>query len=260
MREAGVTRISLGVQSWNPRQLAILGRDHAPDEARESYKVLREAEIPTVNLDMMFSLPGQSLEDWETDLRETLALNPDHLSAYNLTYEEDTEFLKRFDRGEFTRDEMTDAAFFTRADDLLTEAGYRHYETSNFARPGHESAHNRAYWLGEDYLGIGPGAVSTIGGTRWTNIRDTDVWMDAARRFGRAAASTESLDTEAWRLERLALELRTDMGLRLDVLRAKDHHAVTRLTEDGLVTVTTTHIIPTRRGQLLVDSLALALA
>lgn len=260
MVEAGVTRVSLGVQSWNPRHLKILGRDHAPGEARESFRLLREAEIPTLNLDLMFSLPGQTLEEWTADLQETLALGPDHVSAYNLTYEEDTEFLEKFKRGEYTRDEETDAAFFTTAHDLATSAGFDHYETSNFARPGHASAHNRAYWMGEDYLGIGPGAVSTTGGKRRTNLRDTGGWIERVLRDGEAVETREALSESDWILERLALELRTAEGLRRGILPASALPAAEALAADGLLGMTGSHLFPTARGRLLVDSLAEALA
>lgn len=158
LRESGVTRVSLGVQAWDDSTLATLGRDHSPDEGREAYQLIRAAGIPTVNIDLMFSIPGQPLEAWENTLTETIALGPDHISAYNLNYEEDTEFFDRLSRGEFRESEEVDAEFFLRADQSLTLAGYTHYEVSNYAKPGCESRHNQSYWDGAEYLGLGPGA------------------------------------------------------------------------------------------------------
>ena len=130
--------------------------------------------MPQVNIDLMFSIPGQSQATiGKARSRHAVSLEPDHISAYNLTYEEDTAFFESLRRGEMRDDEDLDASFFHLADDLLTSAGFDHYETSNYAQPGMRSTHNQGYWRGEDYLGLGPSAVSTIGGERWKNVADT---------------------------------------------------------------------------------------
>lgn len=177
MHDQGVTRVSLGVQSWQPSLLKILGRDHSPEAAAESYEVLRATGFPVVNIDLMFSLPGQSLEAWAADLDRTLQLRPNHLSAYNLTYEEDTPFFQQLGRSPFTEDSDENADHFYLADKRLTDAGFRHYEISNYALPGCESVHNQAYWAGSDYLGLGPSAVSTVNGQRWRNVPDTALYV-----------------------------------------------------------------------------------
>jgi oxygen-independent coproporphyrinogen-3 oxidase len=262
-REAGVTRVSLGVQSWNPEHLDTLGRDHTPEEAEEAFHILREAGMPVVNIDHMFALPGQTPAEWEADLKHTLLLGPDHISTYNLTYEEDTEFLSRFRRGEYHQDSDADAVFFELARDRLRSAGFDHYETSNFARAGdgrdRRSVHNRAYWAGADYLGLGPGAVSTVGGQRWTSLADTTRYIECVERFGTAATGIEPLGPEEWRLERIALGLRTSEGIPRALLGEASGESLRGLESDGLLFRNGDRVILTDHGRLLVDSVAAAL-
>lgn len=174
LRALGVNRISMGVQSWEPALLLTLGRVHTAGQAERSYEILREAGFANVNLDLIFGIPGQTRAQWLASLEKTVALGPEHISAYNLTYEEDTDYFRRFVTGEFTQDADADADLFELTADTLAAAGFEPYEISNFARPGRECAHNLAYWLGADYLGLGPSAFSTIGTDRWANVRDTD--------------------------------------------------------------------------------------
>ena len=262
-REAGVTRVSLGVQSWNPKHLDTLGRDHTPEEAGQAFHILREAGMPVVNIDHMFALPGQTPDEWEADLQHTILLEPDHVSTYNLTYEEDTEFMSRFRRGEYHQDPDADAVFFELSRDVLRAAGFDHYETSNFARAGdgkdRRSVHNRAYWAGADYLGLGPGAVSTVGGKRWTSLADTTRYIECVERFGTAATGIEPLGPEEWRLERIALGLRTSEGIPLALLGAKRDESLRGLESDGLLFRDGGRVILTDHGRLLVDSVAAAL-
>ena len=166
LKKFGVNRISLGVQSWDDELLKLLGREHNAQQAQESFRILRAAGLTNINIDLMFGLPRQTIDQWRATLEKTIALEPDHISTYCLTYEEDTEFFLRHVKGEFRQDADADAGFFEMTMATLENAGYGHYEISNYARPGFESVHNRAYWLGEDYLGIGPSAVSTIGTQR----------------------------------------------------------------------------------------------
>src|ERR1700726_1738976 len=163
LRKFGVNRISLGVQSWDDELLKLLGREHNARQAGESFRILRAAGFANINVDLMFALPGQTRAQWRTTLEKTISLQPEHISTYCLTYEEDTEFFRRHARGEFRQDADADAEFFESAMSILENAGYEHYEISNYARPGFSSVHNRAYWAGEDYIGIGPRAFSTRG-------------------------------------------------------------------------------------------------
>ena len=158
----------------------------------------------------MFSVPGQTIEHWQHSLDKAISLNPDHISAYNLTYEEDTPF---FDKLRHHEDQDINADMFSLADEKLKYAGFLHYETSNYARPGKESRHNLAYWQGEDYLGLGPSAVSTVAANRWTNLPDTARYIQAITTLGHAKSDEEIITPEAYRTERIALLLRTTKGL-----------------------------------------------
>src|SRR5207249_3656992 len=149
-----------------------------------------------------------------------IALQPEHISAYCLTYEEDTEFFLRHSRGEFRQDPDSDAEFFELAMSILQSAGYEHYEISNYARPGFTSVHNQAYWAGKDYLGIGPSAFSTIGMQRWQNICDYRAYADRVLSGESAIESTENLTPEMKRAERIALSLRTADGIPSTLLLA----------------------------------------
>lgn len=257
MRELGVTRISLGTQSFDPETLTTLGRDHSPADAIEAYETLRNAGFENVSIDLMFSIPGQTLESWQNDLHQAAALRPDHISAYNLTYEEDTEFLTRHQSGELDSNEDRDADLFYAALDFLEEKGFAHYEISNYARPGFESQHNRAYWSGADYLGLGPGAVSTLNKERSTTLPDTAAYIRAAQSGLDTRTSIERLSEEDLRLERIALLLRTREGLPTEWLPTPN--PVESLIQQGLVIEQTGFLRLTRAGKALADPIAAAL-
>ena len=255
MRHLGVTRISLGIQSWDDDLLKLLGRDHRETHLRESFQILRAAGFSNINVDLMFGLPGQSLDQWQTTLEKTVSLEPDHISAYCLTYEEDTEFFLRHARGEFRQDSDADADFFQMTMSILEAAGYEHYEISNYARPGFRSAHNRAYWSGADYLGIGPSAFSTIGLTRWQNIPDFRRYSELVLSGQSTAASVEQLTPEMKRGEKIALTLRTKDGAPAELLKTfpNETREFVRL---GLLHRANGNFILTRAGKALADSVA----
>jgi oxygen-independent coproporphyrinogen-3 oxidase len=255
-RELGITRVSLGIQSFTPHVLEILGREHSVAQASEAVSILREAGISSVNIDLMFSIPGQSKADWEATLRHAISLNPDHISAYNLTYEEDTAFFESLRRGEMRENEDHDAEFFHLADELLTAAGLDHYETSNYAKPGHHSSHNQGYWRGEDYLGLGPSAVSTLSGIRWKNVADTTRYIAQIQSIGHALTESEPLDAEARRLERIALGLRTRDGIPLDLLSPESRQRAAHFASEGLARIEGERLILIHHGRALVDPIA----
>lgn len=256
LREHGVTRISLGVQAWDEATLQLLGRDHAPDEAVETYHILRDAGIPSVNLDLMFSIPHQFWETWAAGLEKTIALQPDHVSCYNLTYEEDTDFLARFRTGELDASQDRDADHFQIAIDSLTGAGFEHYEISNYARPGHRSVHNEAYWRGADYLGLGPSAYTTHRRVRWKNVANTASYIRLLKEDRLPIVETEDLDDRKWLIERVALELRTSNGVPLDRVDASRTQSLEMLCQEDLVQVTGRTIRLTRKGKPLCDRIA----
>ena len=255
-RQLGVTRVSLGIQSFTPHVLEILGREHSVAQAGEAVRILREAGIPSINIDLMFSIPGQSKDDWRKTLEHTISLEPDHISAYNLTYEEDTSFFESLRRGEMRENEDHDAEYFHLADELLTAAGFDHYETSNYAKPGHHSTHNQGYWRGEDYLGLGPSAVSTLDGIRWKNIPDSARYVAQVAAVGHALCESETLDAEARRLERIALGLRTKDGIPLDLLAGDARRRAAHFASEGLARIEGDRLILIHHGRALVDPIA----
>lgn len=258
--ELGIHRLSLGIQSFSTSVLETLGREHNPAQAEEAVRILQAAGMPQVNIDLMFSIPGQTENDWRETLTTAINLGADHISAYNLTYEEDTSFFESLKRGEMDTSEDRDAGGFHLAQDILTAAGFDHYETSNYAKPGAESVHNRGYWHGEEYLGLGPSAVSTIGRVRSTNIADTAAYIKRVETLGNAFDFTEKIDDEAWRLERLALGLRTREGVSPDLLDAAGKTRARWLQEAGLLEFDATSLRLAGPGIALVDAIAGELA
>ncbi len=251
LRNLGVTRVSLGIQSWDDELLKLLGREHNSQQAEQSFRILRDAGFSNINVDLMFGLPGQTLEQWKSSLKKTIDLQSDHISAYCLTYEEDTEFFLRHARGELLQDTDADAGFFEMAMSILEDAGYEHYEISNYARPGFGSVHNRAYWLGKDYLGIGPSAFSTVGMNRWQNVCDYRTYTDRVLSGQSAKGFSENLTSEMKHTERIALSLRMREGV--DALELK-HRETEELISLGLLRKSGGNRMLTRKGKSLADS------
>ena len=254
-RAAGVNRISLGAQSFDARLLETLGRQHRPEDVASTCEQLRRHGFDNINIDLMFALPGQSEMTWEETLRAALACRPNHISAYALTYEEDTPFLEKLQRGEWQPDEAAEIAMFERTRALLEEGGLIDYEISNFARPGFESRHNLGYWRGEDYLGLGPSACSTLGAQRWKNLPDTRIYEERLRRGESVRVEVETLEQEIKAKERIMFGLRMREGLPLEDFQAH----LSRLQElqiQGLALQEKGRVRLTPRGQLVADSVA----
>ena len=255
LKKFGVNRISLGVQSWDDALLKLLGREHDARQAEQSFRILRAAGFSNINVDLMFGLPGQTIQQWQATLEKTISLQPEHVSTYCLTYEEDTEFFLRQSRGEFRENSDADAELFEMTMSMLESAGYEHYEISNYARPSFSSAHNRAYWSGENYLGIGPSAFSTIGMQRWQNIPDYRQYADRVLSDQSPIGATENLTPEMKRTERIALSLRTGDGVSTDLLEPSRNQA-REFVRLGLLRQSNGSYMLTRSGRLLADSVA----
>jgi putative oxygen-independent coproporphyrinogen III oxidase len=217
LRDVGVNRISVGVQSFSERKLKLLGRINTSDDSRRILEDVIKAGFENFNLDLMFGVSFETLDEWRVDLEKALRFNTTHISAYLLTIEDDTEFGALYTAGKLSlpdEDTLTDMLFFT--SDFLEDAGYRQYEISNFAKPEFACRHNLLYWKGESYLGLGAGAHSHISsdrfdhwGTRWANLKNPDVYMKTVLDERKPLAFTESLQREE------ALEDKVLMGLRL---------------------------------------------
>lgn len=254
----GITRVSLGIQSFEPELLRLLGREHSPEQASESIRMLRQAGIPQINIDLMFSLPGQQPAQWEHTLLTALQHTPDHISTYNLTYEEDTAFFERY--GKEGGSEETDTAMFQMAEDILTAHGFRHYEISNYAKAGCESLHNLSCWQGKDYYGLGPGAFGTVNGIRYHNTENTREYSAALAAGRLPECHTEILSPEDRRTELLGLQLRTDEGLPPSLLRPQDTGFLTMLQQEKLAVLAPDgRLLLTRKGRLVADEIAVGL-
>ncbi len=255
LKGLGVNRVSMGVQSWDDGLLKVLGRVHSGAQAERSYELLREAGFTNVNLDLIFAVPTQSREQWEESLLRTIGLKPEHISAYCLTYEEDTAFFARFIRGEFRQEQERDADLFEATMDRLEGAGYAQYEISNYARQGRECLHNLAYWHGADYLGLGPSAFSTVGGRRWHNVADTVAYCEGIEKDGCAEGGVEELSEEIRRRERVAFGLRTSGGVDRSELGSWSAE-VEQFERDGFFDGDGARVWLTRRGRMVADTLA----
>ena len=220
MRAAGINRISFGAQSFNPAILKFLGRIHSAEETREAARAAHRAGFERLNLDIIFAVPGQTLADVRHDIAEVVALGPDHVSAYNLTFEEGTAFSTEMKRGRITPLPNDDqAAMYALVRDELPRRGFPMYEISNYAQPGHEARHNLTYWRGQSYLGIGAGAHSFArdgaGGRRWWNERMPARYSAAALAGGLAEAGSETVDAAIAAGEFVFLNLRLREGFAL---------------------------------------------
>jgi oxygen-independent coproporphyrinogen-3 oxidase len=238
LRRCGVTRVSLGAQSFQPRLLEVLERRARPDDVRRAFRLLREAGFDNLSLDLIYGIPGQSAADLEADLAEALALAPEHLSCYELEAKPGTRFTHAHG-GELARQAERMETYFERVVARLTEAGYRWYETANFCRDEARdlrSRHSLAYWRGRDYLGLGIGAVSTIDGRRWRTTPRLGRYLASLRDGERPERDVEELPAPVRHSERVLLGLRLDEPLSLAELDdAVDADALERLERLGLV-------------------------
>ena len=220
LRLVGINRLSLGVQSFEPGWLRLLGRLHSAEQAKEAFRIARRAGFSNINLDLMYGLPGQSLEAWSQDLKQALELAPEHLSLYPLTLEEDTPLGKAVALGQVSLpDSDLVADQYLRAKELLAEAGYEHYEISNWARPGRGCRHNQLYWKNLPYLGLGAGAHSSLEGYRFHNVTTPEQYIQAwkvnsplIQNRGSFPASIEGLEAISRELEMAETMI---LGLRL---------------------------------------------
>jgi oxygen-independent coproporphyrinogen-3 oxidase len=242
LRELGVNRVSLGVQSFRPHLLEVLERVASPDTVRCAFYTLSDVGFDNISFDFIYGVPGQSPADLEADLRDALALEPEHLSWYELEAKPGTRFTHAHGT-ELERQADAMEWYFERVVEELTAAGYRWYETANFCRlptraDGRDlrARHNLAYWLGRDYLGVGVGAVSTIEGRRWRNTPRLAAYVRALEHGMRPAREIEPLSAEVQHRERVMLGLRLDEPLHLDGLAdVVDDDALSRLERLGLV-------------------------
>ena len=260
LRAGGVTRVSFGMQSAVPAVLRVLDRTHDPARVPQAVEHARAAGLD-VSVDLIYGTPGESLADWETTLDATVALEPDHVSAYALVVEPGTALARRVARGEVAGPDEDDLADkYERADEVLSDAGLGWYEVSNWARSDAlRCRHNVGYWTGGHWWGAGPGAHSHVGGVRWWNVKHPSAYAERLGRGRSPAAGRERLDPETRRVERVLLELRLRDGLPLETLDEAGMRGVAGLQRDGLAVREGDRLVLTRRGRLLADAVVRAL-
>ncbi len=252
LRDAGVTRVSLGAQSFQPHLLAALDRRATAGQVRGAVAAARVAGLASVSIDLLFGVPGQTADDLQRDIAAVRELAPDHVSWYELEVKPGSGLAAA---GAEVDDEFTEDAYHEIVA-ALESFGYRWYETANFARPGHECRHNLTYWGAADYIGLGIGAVSTVGGERWRNAPDLDGYV-AAIAAGRAPRrSLELLDERTRRLERWMLGLRRDEPLSLAWAGPPDHpEALAELADADLLASDGEVVRLTRRGRFVQNAI-----
>ena len=257
--DAGFTRVSLGMQSARPHVLAVLDRVHTPGRPAEAADEARKAGFEHINLDLIYGTPGETLDDWRASVAAAIDAGADHVSAYALIVEEGTRLAARIRRGELPApddDDLADKYEF--ADDALTEAGFSWYEVSNWATSAAARCrHNELYWTGGHWWGIGPGAHSHVGGTRWWNVKHPAAWAARLSSGESPAHAREVLDAETRRVERVLLEIRLADGLDTAALDDAGRVAASEILADGLIDAdkfAARRLVLTRRGRLLADA------
>jgi len=269
LREAGFNRLSLGVQSFSDDDLRSLGRIHTAEQAREAVALARRAGFDNLSLDLMFALPGQSLDGWQGNLEECLDLEPEHLSLYCLTIEPGTPFATLEKQGKLSLPGEDDqVAMYDLCDAILAKGGFERYEISNFARPGSECLHNFCYWRGEEYLAYGPGAVGCVASSdypggdpncervRFTNIKNPNQYCADVEEGNLGWSVDEELTPQSLRVERIMLGIRTREGV---ALADCDTEGLGGLMDRGWVAKDKGRVILTPVGRHFCNDAALAL-
>ena len=263
LAKCGVNRVSLGSQSFHAEKLKLLERDHSAGDIEQAVTLSRQADLG-VSLDLIFGVPEETMAGWQADLRKAIELAPDHISTYGLTFEQGTSFWNRRERGELTSaDEELERDMYLMAIDTLADAGFEHYEVSNFARPGHRSRHNETYWSGRGYFAAGPGAARYVGGRRQTNHRSTTTYLQRIQKGESPVAEDECLDDEQRAREALVFALRRLEGITRTQFAARTGfdldplvgETITQFVELGMLTDDGERVRLTREGLLVSDSI-----
>jgi oxygen-independent coproporphyrinogen-3 oxidase len=262
LRDAGVNRLSIGVQSFEPQELRVLGRRHTAADVANAVRAARAAGFENVSLDLIFGVPGQTEESWAATLDAAVALGAEHISAYGLTIEEGTPYATWFARDPSAfADESREARMYGIAIDRLRTAGFEQYEISNWAKRGFRSQHNALYWANEPYLGLGVGAASYLDGMRSTHTRDLEAYCEAALARTPIPGESERLEGPARAGEAIMLALRTAEGVDLRAFRERYgidvneryRSVVDDLVAAGVLAADAAHLRLTERGRFVAN-------
>ena len=261
LRELGVNRISLGVQSFQDEMLDAIGRRQSSRQALDAYDRIREAGFENVNIDLMFALPNQTMDLWLRDLDKVRELAPDHVSTYCLTFEEDTALYVKLAKGQIIQDVEREADFYERTWERLEAMGLQQYEVSNFARPGKACQHNVNTWRMHEWIGFGPSASSQFGGRRFTNDANLETWISGVESGNPARMDESELTSGELALDSVIFGLRMNEGIDMDVLEARFpglegprvEPFLHSLVEEGLAEASGRQFRLTVRGRLVVD-------
>ncbi len=266
LKEAGVTRVSLGVQSFDDATLETLGRRHSPKQIMEAWKLVEAAGFQSRNLDLIFAIPGQDETRWSEDLRRVVDLAPDHISTYCLTFEEDTAMFVKMSQGKVKIDKDLEAYLYRRTWEQLEAQGYEQYEISNFAKPGHACRHNLSTWEMGDWVGYGPSAASQWKGQRWTNPANLAGWMQGIEAGRPVREQTKALTPADLLCDALVFGLRLNAGVNPFVLAERFasplperiRHLFADLVEEGLMELAGTQFRLTGEGRMRADAVGVA--
>lgn len=262
-KEYFVNRISLGVQSFQDRQLKFLGRIHSSTDARNAFDLLRMNDFKNINIDLIFGCPEESLDDWKKDLRDAVELEPEHISTYALTYEEGTPLMTDLKNDVINKlDDSVESEMYKATIGYLSSNGYNHYEISNFAKHGSECCHNQVYWENKGYVGIGAGAYSFIDGVRTSNERDISKYITGINENKNITSFSECLPHGELASETVIMSLRlrqgisnTDFYKRFGYkLEEQFETQINRLVKDGLISYEDERLKLTEKGLFIADT------
>jgi len=266
LKEIGVTRVSMGVQSFDDATLDALGRRHSPKQIMEAWEMIEAAGFASRNLDLIFAIPGQDEKRWTDDLHRAMSLKPDHLSTYCLTFEEDTAMFVKLSQGKVKIDRELEARLYRRTWETLEENGYVQYETSNFARAGHACRHNLITWEMGAWIGYGPSASSQWGARRWTNPSNLDQWIKGIEASQPVLEQVKDLSPADLLCDALVFGLRLNAGVDPYALAARFDAPLPQgvcklfadLVEEGLMELAGPNFRLTGEGRMRADAVGVA--
>ncbi len=267
LKEIGVTRVSMGVQSFDDVTLDALGRRHSPKQIMEAWELIEAAGFASRNLDLIFAIPGQDEQRWTEDLRRAIELQPDHLSTYCLTFEEDTAMFVKLSQGKVKIDRELEARLYRQTWEQLEANGYAQYETSNFARPGHACRHNLITWEMGSWIGYGPSAASQWGQRRWTNPANLDQWIKGIEAGTPVLEQVKDLSAADLLCDALVFGLRLNAGVNPAALAARFAtplparvtHLFEALVEEGLMEAAGSQVRLTGEGRMRADAVGVSI-